>query len=223
MNYKRTGTYCAFNGCGTTNPTLSDMKYYARLIHWNKDKKYELHFSNSHYKTYSVLDSSSEETLKERLMERMRKSKNMILVLSDKSSWNRGMLNFEIEKAVDLYEIPIIATYTMYDYVLNNFDRKKMLEKYWPSALKERIENGTAKVLHIPFKEKVISYAVENYDVHNGLIDDSMLFFKVEKYKEWDLIPKLPLQLNKPLLTPRLPLRKKPTLPLKPPFPRKYF
>ena len=37
----RNGTYVAFNGMGTTNPTESDMKYYGLLQLWNNSKKYD--------------------------------------------------------------------------------------------------------------------------------------------------------------------------------------
>lgn len=186
----RNGTYVAFNGCGTTNPAESDLKYYGLLLNWNKDNNFELNFSNSHAKTYRVLADSLKETLQNRLMDRMRNSKHMLLILTENSSWNRGLLNFEIEKAIDFYEIPIIAAYTNFNFILNTVDTN-ILSKYWPDALKKRIKNNTAKVLHIPFKEKVIDHAIKSYDVHNGLINDSMLFIKREMYQEWGLIPDL--------------------------------
>lgn len=45
-------------------------------------------------------------------MERMHNSKNMLLILSNTTNYDRGMLNFEIEKAVYVYELPIIVSYT---------------------------------------------------------------------------------------------------------------
>ena len=75
MSY-RNGTYIAFDGQGTTNPTKSDMKYYGLLRRWNASKNYELKFSDSHKKTNRVLDSSERKTLENRLMERLRNSKN---------------------------------------------------------------------------------------------------------------------------------------------------
>ena len=34
----RNGTYIAFDGQGTTDPTKSDMKYYGLLQRWNSSK-----------------------------------------------------------------------------------------------------------------------------------------------------------------------------------------
>ena len=130
----RNGTYVAFDGQGTTNPTQSDIKYYALLKAWNQSEQRDLRFSDSHQKTYSVLDSSSLTTLKNRLLERMRNSKNMLVIISDDTNFDRGLLNFEIEKAVDHYEIPIIIAYTGYDAIWGVSDG---LESKWPKALSE--------------------------------------------------------------------------------------
>ena len=114
MSY-RNGTYVAFDGNDTTDPTKSDMKYYGLLQSWNSNKNIEFSFSDSHKKTYQVNDSSQIETLKARLQERMRNSKNMLIIISEDTNWNRGMLNFEIEKAVDYYNIPLIIAYAKYN------------------------------------------------------------------------------------------------------------
>ena len=114
----RNGTYIAFDGNDTTDPTRSDMKYYGLLQAWNKDRNNTLSFSDSHKKTYQVRDSSTIKTLQNRLLERMRSSKNMLIIISKDTSWDRGMLNFEIEKAVDYYEIPLIVAYVGYEYIL---------------------------------------------------------------------------------------------------------
>jgi hypothetical protein len=49
----------------------------------------------------------------------MKYYKNMLLIVSEDTNWGYGMLNFEIEKAVDCYKILIIVTYTGYDYIIN--------------------------------------------------------------------------------------------------------
>lgn len=159
----RNGTYIAFDGQGTSNPTKSDIKYLGLLRSWNQNKKYELTFSDSHLKTYQVRDNSQKRTLENRLMERLRSSKNMLLILSDDTNYDRGMLNFEIEKAVDVYNLPIIVAYTGCDYLLDLEDYKNR----WPKALKERIEDGSVNAIHIAFKEKTIMEAISRFSVHS--------------------------------------------------------
>lgn len=181
----RNGTYVAFDGNGTTDPTKGDMKYYGLLQSWNTNDKLELHFSDSHKKTYQVRDSSTEETLKRRLLERMKNSKNMLLIISDDTNWDRGMLNFEIEKAVDYYEIPIIVAYTGYKKILN----AKLLEDKWPKALYERINNSTAKCIHIPFSEKCIAEAINQFSVNNtnDKLTSPLHVYSEKAYEYWGI------------------------------------
>ena len=180
----RNGTYVAFDGNDTTDPTKSDMKYYGLLQAWNKDKNNILSFSDSHKKTYQVRDSSTIKTLQSRLLDRMRSSKNMLIIISQDTSWDRGMLNFEIEKAVDYYEIPLIIAYVGYQYIL----APKQLSELWPKALSERIFNGTAKCIHIPFREKAIMAAISQFSVHST--GDDILTSPYATYTEQAYISK---------------------------------
>lgn len=182
MSYKN-GTYVAFDGNDTTNPTKGDMKYYGLLQIWNKSKNFTLNFSDSHKKTYQVRDGSLPLTLQTRLLERMRGSKNMLLIISDDTSWNRGMLNFEIEKAVDYYKLPIIIAYTGYEFVLNPYS----FENKWPKALYDRIKNQSANCIHIPFKEKAIGAAVSQFSIHNqeDKLTQPDTIYTEETYKKW--------------------------------------
>lgn len=162
MSY-RNGTYVAFDGQGTTDPTASDLKYLGLLRGWDKNKGFEFHYIDSHLKTAAVRDSSKKVTLENRLMERMRNSKNMLLVLSNDTNYDRGMLNFEIEKAVDLYELPIIIAYTNCSQI-RRYDEYK---ERWPKALKERITAESVDAIHIPFKEKSIMNTLSKYSIHS--------------------------------------------------------
>lgn len=180
----RNGTYIAFDGNDTTDPTKSDMKYYGLLQAWNKSKDYTLTFSDSHKKTYQVKDSSTVKTLQNRLLERMRSSKNMLIIISKDTSWDRGMLNYEIEKAVDYYEIPLIIAYSSYDYIL----APEKLSSLWPKSLYERIINGTARCIHIPFKEKAIMAAISQFTVHstgNDILTSPYTTYTEQTYINW--------------------------------------
>lgn len=180
----RNGTYVAFDGNDTTDPTKSDIKYYELLRVWNKNKNYAFTFSDSHKKTYQVRDSSSVETLQNRLLERMRLSKNMIVIVSEDTAWDRGMLNFEIEKAVDYYKLPLIIAYVGYEYIL----APRKLSELWPKALSERVLNDTAKCIHIPFREKAIMSAISQFSVHSkgdNILTSSYTTYTEQTYVNW--------------------------------------
>lgn len=145
----RTGTYVAFDGQGSTDPTESDIHYFNLLKAWNKSGSIDFRFTNSHEKTYQVRDSSSKATLFNRLETRLSASKNFLLIISDKTNYDRGILNWEIEKAVDYYELPIIIAYPGYSKI----GAPSELNSMWTKSLAERIKNERAHCIHIPFKK----------------------------------------------------------------------
>ena len=93
----------------------------------------------------------------------MRSSKSMLIIISRDTFWDQGMLNFEIEKDVYYFEIPLIVSYVGYEYIL----APQKLSELWSKALSERISNGTVKCIHIPFKEKAIMSAISQFSVHS--------------------------------------------------------
>lgn len=96
---------CPLTGRDLTDPTESDIHYFNLLKAWNKSGSIDFRFTNSHEKTYQVRDSSSKATLFNRLETRLSASKNFLLIISDKTNYDRGILNWEIEKAVDYYDV----------------------------------------------------------------------------------------------------------------------
>ena len=159
----RNGTYIAFDGLGQKDPTLSDFKYFETIQMWAANKNIDFHYVNSHEKTYSVKDSSSDDTLEARIRERLSKSKNVVVILSSKTRKTGSHLSYEIEKAVDYYKIPLIIAYVDYDVVANPFS----LSKYWPDALSSRITAKTPKAIHIPFIKGAILDSIDRFGISN--------------------------------------------------------
>lgn len=181
MSSYRNGTYVAFDGNDTKDPTKSDMKYYGILQSWNANKNINFTFSDSHKKTYQVKDTSIINTLKARLLDRMKDSKNMIIIISEDTNWDRGMLNYEIEEAVDYYKLPLIIVYPKFEKILN----ASLLSDKWPKSLKERIDNGSAKCIHVPFKKEPILDAISQFSVNDKLPSSSMDVYSDEAYNSW--------------------------------------
>jgi len=169
----RTGTYIAFDGLGKTNPTESDFKYYATMQAWSVGKNIDFTFVNSHDKTAAVRDASLRSTLESRIRERLAASKNCIIVLSDDTRKTGSMLSYEIEKAIDLYEIPLICVYVGYDKI----SAPKELSKRWPDALTTRINNGTAKAIHVAFKKEILLTAISQFSVNAGSPSGSLVTY----------------------------------------------
>ena len=162
----RSGTYVAFDGQGEPCPANSDYKYFNTLKMWQKSNSCDFNFVNSHEKTYAVRDTSCDITLRNRLRERMRNSKNMLVIISNETNYNRGLLNWEIETAVNDYNLPIIVAYTgetNFSYLT-----ERLIQRL-PKNLKEYVVNNTAKVAHIPFTQDKIKYAIAYYGVNSNV------------------------------------------------------
>ncbi len=164
MSY-RNGTYVAFDGQGEACPANSDYKYFNTLKMWQNSNRIDFNFVNSHEKTYGVRDSSSEATLKSRLRERMRNSKNMLVIVSDDTNYDRGLLNWEIKTAVEDYNLPIIVAYTGETSFCYLTDR--LIQKL-PKKLREYVMSDAAKIAHIIFNKEKIKDAIDYYGVNSN-------------------------------------------------------
>lgn len=176
----RTGTYIAFHAGGTSNPTASDMKYYRMIQAWHANDDIEFKCVNSHDKASAVRDTSLKETLRRSLIERLKHSRNFLLIVTNQTSKDTDWIPFEIAQAIDNYRLPIIAAYPGYPKILN----PAALRSLWPSALVSRIDDGTAKVIHIPFARAFIDDAIDQYGVNQKMPPNGHWFYSVNAHAE---------------------------------------
>jgi hypothetical protein len=179
----RNGTYVAFHANGTDVPTDSDIKYYNLMKAWTEKTDDDFTMVNSHEKASSVRDSSTKATLRASLQERLRNSKNMVLVIGETTRFDTDWVPFEIEQAIDNYKLPIIAAYTGYESIL----APNQLSVLWPTALTTRINNNTARVIHVPFKKEPVKAAINQF-THNALPDGPLTHYVRDAYVRWALI-----------------------------------
>lgn len=175
----RNGTYVAFHANGTNIPGKSDIDYYNLMKAWTAKTDDEFTMNNSHDKASAVRDSSKKETLKNSLLERLRNSRNMVLIIGETTALDNDWVPFEIRSAVDTYKIPIIAAYTGYSRPIRN---PSALRAFWPQELSSRIDSGAASVIHIPFKKAPIADAISQFS-HNKLpLNGGLGFYSDDAY-----------------------------------------
>lgn len=97
----RNKTYVAFDGD-------TDIRYYRLMQAWKENDKIDFDFNNAH-DINMARDSSSDEQIKRQLYERMKNSKNFILLVGERTKNNHSFLQWEIEHAIKL-ELPIIVS-----------------------------------------------------------------------------------------------------------------
>lgn len=174
----RNGTYIAFHAGGTTDPTASDIKYYRILKAWHEHDDIEFEFINSHDKVSGVRDSSKKVTLQRSLMQRLKNSKNMVLIVGPTTRFDTDWVPFEIGYAVDYCEIPIIVAYIGYEWILSPIQ----LTPLWPPALANRIQTSTVRAIHVPFKKTAIDDAIRQFD-HNNLPTTPLSYYTAAAHR----------------------------------------
>jgi len=164
------GNYCAFYVAEPfTESALGahatkDFVYYNLLRSW-KGKDSSFPFVDSHDKTYNVRDNSDwESTLKPRLRERLRYSKNIVLLLSDKTVSSRA-LREEIDYGINTLGLPVIAVYPDYDSkesLLSNGSLKQEVKNLWDKLPIFKNSMDKVPTLHFPMKKDLIETALNN-------------------------------------------------------------
>ena len=168
----RNGNYAAFyvtepfNASALGAHATKDFCYYNMLRAW-KGKETSFPFNDSHDKTYNVRDNSNwETTLKPRLRERIRSSKNIVLFLGSNTVSSRA-LKEEIDYGINDQGLPVIVIYPEYDTkesLLINGSLKQSVKNLWDKLPIFRDSMSNVPTLHIPIKKDIIESSLSNND-----------------------------------------------------------
>lgn len=160
----RNGNYAAFYVAEPFHPSplganaTRDFCYYNTLRMW-KGADASFPFNDSHDKTYNVRDGSNWElTLKPRLRERLRNSKNIVLFLSSITTSSRA-LREEIDYGINDQGLPVIVVYPEYstkESLLNNGVLKQEIQNLWARLPIFRDSMSKVPTLHVPMNKELI-------------------------------------------------------------------
>lgn len=139
MAYKNK-TYIAFDGD-------TDMDYYLTLQMWKAREDIGFDYYDAHDLNDSR-DSSLPESIKSQLRKRFDKSKLFMILVGEKTKWNRKFIPWEIEQALNR-DLPII--------VVNINGSRKKDDNRCPTSLRNALS------IHIPFKAKIMQCAYDNW------------------------------------------------------------
>lgn len=166
----RTGNYCAFYVAEPFSESAlgahatKDFCYYNLLRSW-KGRDSAFPFVDSHAKTYSVRDNSDwESTLKPRLRERLRNSKNIILFLSGGTANSRA-LREEVDYGINEQGLPVIVIYPDHSSkadLVSGDDLKQQIKSLWGKLPIFRDSMSKVPTLHVPMDKGAISDALKN-------------------------------------------------------------
>lgn len=166
----RNGNYTAFYVTEPFNPSplganaTRDFCYYNTLRMW-KGADASFPFNDSHDKTYNVRDGSNWElTLKPRLRERLRNSKNIVLILSPITTSSRA-LREEIDYGINDQGLPVIVIYPEYstkENLLNNGVLKQAIKNLWGRLPVFRDSMSKVPTLHVPMNKELIKASLQD-------------------------------------------------------------
>ena len=168
----RTGNYTAFYVAEPFNTgalgahATKDFCHYNLLRAW-KGADSSFPFIDSHDKTYNVRDNSDWElTLKPRLRERIRKSKNIVLFLSSNTANSRA-LREEIDYGINDQCLPVIVIYPDYDSkasLLTEGSLKQSVKNLWNNLPVFRDSMNNVPTLHLPLSKSLIDISLRDAD-----------------------------------------------------------
>lgn len=162
----RNGTYVAFAADGNTNITTSDIRFYNLLKGWNTMKTKEFKLINPHEKGSMLRQWSSEETIKRTLRNRLDNSSRLLLLVGNTTRLDTDFVPYEIAYAIDKCNLPVIVAYVNYRNRITGSTPQDLVNLL-PKSLKDRMDNDTVKTIHIPFRERIINRAMQDYN-HNS-------------------------------------------------------
>lgn len=145
-----------------------DFCYYNMLRAW-KGSDSSFPFNNAHDTTYNVRDNSDwERTLKPRLQERLRNSKNLILFLSDYTA-NSKALREEVDYAINTLKLPVIVVYPdlKSKEELLTSDKKQLnntVINLWNKLPVFRDSRHKVPIIHVPMSKELIRAALNDSD-----------------------------------------------------------
>ena len=166
MSYQNK-TYVIFDGD-------NDMWAYAYMKGWKENDNIDFNFYDAH-DIRPLTDRASEETVKQRLRERMASAKQAIVLIGENTKNLFRFVRWEMELALKK-DIPIIAVN------LNN--KRRMDSDRCPSIIRNEY------VVYISFKMKIIKYALDNFPTeYNGRDPEEKgdRYYKDEVYEELGL------------------------------------
>lgn len=138
-----------------------DFCYYMMLKSW-KAQDGSFPFINAHDKTYNVRDGSNWElTLKPRLRERLRDSKNIILFLSSNTKASRA-LSEELEYGMSQLGLPVIVVYPDFAPITSTGRFDTRVYRLWDNLPAFKRNMNSVPTVHIPMEKEALRKSLLN-------------------------------------------------------------
>ena len=144
----RNKTFVSFDGD-------NDIRYYRLMRAWKEHPNIPFNFFDAH-DINTARDTSTEETIKRRLRERMQNARVFVLLVGGRTKFLYRFVRWEIEHALSL-ELPIVG--------VNLNGSKQMDSSLCPAILRDKL------AIHVSFTRAILQYALQHWpDRHRELL-----------------------------------------------------
>lgn len=124
----------------------TDIHCYQLMKAWKENEHIDFNFDNAH-ELNTIRSTSSEETIKRKLKERLQNTKILIVLIGKNIANLYKYVRWEIEYAIE-NNIPIIGV---------NLNGKRTQDDLCPPILKDKL------AVYIPFSPKIVAYALNSW------------------------------------------------------------
>jgi hypothetical protein len=176
----RNSTYVAFHANPAKEPEVTDVHILDLLKSWGVGANGGLTLTDSREKGEARRAVRLREFTERHLRMRLDSAKHMVLIVGETTREDHEWIPLEIRYAVDDCEIPIIATYLGHEVILDPTE----LAPLWPAALAKRIREGTARVIHIPFRMEALRDAIGQFGPEKRP-QSGLSFYDLATYQGW--------------------------------------
>lgn len=150
----------------------NDIRYYRLMQAWKNNEHHSFGFNDAH-DLNNLRHYSSEETIKNKLQERLRNTKVFILLVWENTRYLYKFVRWEIEQAIKK-GIPIVVV---------NLNWKRSIDSNnCPAIARDNLS------MHVSFNQKIIVHAINNwpdlYEKYKSEWKDWGYYYKESLYKE---------------------------------------
>lgn len=125
----------------------SDIHYYRLMKAWKQNDNTPFSFNDAH-ELSQARDSSSEETIKRSLRDRLNNTSVFVSLIGESTKYLYKFVRWELEQALNM-SIPIIG--------VNLNGRRSMDAELCPPLLRDKL------VVYVSFSPLILQYALENW------------------------------------------------------------
>lgn len=176
----RNSTYVAQHANLAKEPAETDARYLELLRAWNVRDDNDFTLTDSREKTEARGDVRLREFTERHLRMRLDGARNMVLIVGATTREDNEWIPLEIRYAIDECEIPIIAAYPGHEVIMDPPE----FAQFWPAALAKRIREGSARVIHIPFRMEALRDAIGQFTPAKRP-QSGLSFYDLTTYRGW--------------------------------------